>query len=75
VTRVHTRRVAAKPKHGARKIHLQTSDGTSWRTACAAALTAPKPLPDEDPAPVTCRRCVNSGGVPAPWLARQEAIA
>jgi hypothetical protein len=69
------RRVAARPKHGARKVHLQTRDRGGWITTCPAALTAPEPLDETDPAPVTCRRCVNSGQVPGPWLPCQETIA
>lgn len=68
------RRVAARTKHGARKVHLQSRTLGDWVTACPAVLTAPEPLPDDDPSPVTCRRCVNSGQVPGAWLARQEAI-
>jgi hypothetical protein len=53
-----TRKVAALPKHGARKVHLQVHDGAGWHTACPVVLSDPQPLPDT--APVTCRRCVNS---------------
>lgn len=64
------RRVRAVTRSGQpRRVHLELCDAQrGWQLACTTSAASLVVVDDDDPGPVDCRRCANSGMTPARWL-------